>query len=820
MLGMMDIATTQSEISMSLKRKPTQTVDSSANEQSVYNVDASVHNHDHKRQKYAQKGNYRINNNNVNNKQYHGQVVTPESNASTGSNSLYSSTSSSSISNNSTGISTGASSGLPVDQLRKSPYFAGSTVIKHPQAVDIFYQPIPLPRVLGKGTYGRVSYHSVPSLQDNYVVKEMPRIDPDSGGRYLSRAAVPPAMPAPAPPIIMPAQQRVMVPGVGGTEAVVESGSKPQNHNNNNVNNNNNNANNNNNNGNNVRYLVGLGCEFNSVALRETNILSRLQHPNLSVCLSASLTDKSIKCVLPYAGTTLENWIRYDAMMQYNQRMTQAPFIIYQVLQANKYLHWIGVIHNDLKPGNIMINPKTFKITIVDLGAAILDNLLCSQSLCTYSYRAPELFPMPGEEQEIRKTGAAVRYHSIQATPASEVFSMGIIFLELITGQVPFVQLGGEKNRPHNYIQELAVNGQLDFLPIPDEVQTKFFTGTSDTKSFLDLIRQMLSFNPAKRPSIDVILQHRLFNTSRGRWSQHIASYRDEFSAPVLPKHLLNSFHSEMMFQLNPLYLQELDDSRSELLNSSIRSHVWESVFDFCIAMKSLPIYSLAVYLFDQYFSLSTPTKKHQVDQVAYVCLALANDIVDYNVISLRRVYTHMRNVATKSSGNNNISKHQSDVLDKSGGGNATSIATTTIDKQPLPQQPLGKAVPTVASSSSSSSSLSVPSITTTTPTTTSGTFPSLPQLQQHYGDIVQKLRFRIYTRMFDHLILHQRVRSRSEMQYTVTGKIDYHLVKSICLTVPLFLTHTQSQLSQYYLSFEDSRNKAASPPQHTFPVK
>ena len=102
-----------------------------------------------------------------------------------------------------------------------------------------------------------------------------------------------------------------------------------------------------------------------------------------------------------------------------------ATIILYQICRGLEHAHQNGVIHRDLKPANIMIS-NLGQVKILDFGVAHFqteDNLTALGAvLGTYHYMSPE--------QALGK----------KVTPASDVFSLGILFYELLTGMQPFVK--------------------------------------------------------------------------------------------------------------------------------------------------------------------------------------------------------------------------------------------------------------------------------------------------------------------------------------------------------------------------------------------
>ncbi len=102
-----------------------------------------------------------------------------------------------------------------------------------------------------------------------------------------------------------------------------------------------------------------------------------------------------------------------------------AAMIIYHICRGLGYAHERGIVHRDLKPPNIMIS-EIGQVKILDFGIAhfMHDDKITSLGavIGTYSYMSPE--------QALGK----------KVTPTSDIFSLGVLFYELLTGFKPFVK--------------------------------------------------------------------------------------------------------------------------------------------------------------------------------------------------------------------------------------------------------------------------------------------------------------------------------------------------------------------------------------------
>ena len=162
---------------------------------------------------------------------------------------------------------------------------------------------------------------------------------------------------------------------------------------------------------NNLLYkLFKYNCHFNNAH----TILSKLNHQNI-----VNVIDVKDKClVIPYYGKTdLFELIIEKSKLSYQLSM----HIIYQLIQAIKYLHKNKICHLDIKPENIMILPK-YKIKLIDFGSAIkLKNKQLIDTIIpfTESYASPN------------------RVKKLSYDPYGEdIWSIGCVFYTMVVGSM------------------------------------------------------------------------------------------------------------------------------------------------------------------------------------------------------------------------------------------------------------------------------------------------------------------------------------------------------------------------------------------------
>jgi serine/threonine-protein kinase len=183
---------------------------------------------------------------------------------------------------------------------------------------------------------------------------------------------------------------------------------------------------------------------------REASILQQLRHPNI-VRLYSHGRFRNIR----YYAMEFVNGESLDKVMARRGRMSWEEVIALgkQLCSALHHAHDKGIIHRDLKPSNLMVLPNgTVKLT--DFGIAKdLDEKELTSANCTVgtaAYMAPE--QCRGERE---------------LTAKCDLYSMGILFYELVTGRKPFqaetpmdmflLHVQGAFERPSRLVLDLPV---------------------------------------------------------------------------------------------------------------------------------------------------------------------------------------------------------------------------------------------------------------------------------------------------------------------------------------------------------------------------
>lgn len=181
-----------------------------------------------------------------------------------------------------------------------------------------------------------------------------------------------------------------------------------------------------------VYPYLSKGEAFKRVFLEEANALRRLRHPNIVRVLSFSqVGNYSIMVMEMITGGTLRDFLRRRTANDTFVDLTQAADLARQLSDGLHYAHQQGMIHRSLKPENIVLKLATsigeethYTPVLTDFGLARLAEagnvFQTDQPDVTYPYMSPE--QCLGQRLDAR----------------SDIYEMGIVMYEIITGQVPF----------------------------------------------------------------------------------------------------------------------------------------------------------------------------------------------------------------------------------------------------------------------------------------------------------------------------------------------------------------------------------------------
>ncbi len=166
---------------------------------------------------------------------------------------------------------------------------------------------------------------------------------------------------------------------------------------------------------------------------QEAKAAANLSHPNIVTVHDFGLDQKHLFIVMEYMpGTDLKTLIKQKERFS----VTEALELMIQACGGVGYAHRAGLVHCDIKPHNMLVTPEG-RLKVTDFGIA--------RALSTIS---------PDERSEV-VWGSPHYFSPEQASgmppsPASDVYSLGVILYEMLAGRLPFIASdSGELARMH-----------------------------------------------------------------------------------------------------------------------------------------------------------------------------------------------------------------------------------------------------------------------------------------------------------------------------------------------------------------------------------
>lgn len=214
----------------------------------------------------------------------------------------------------------------------------------------------------------------------------------------------------------------------------------------------------------------------------EIRIQAQLDHPNLVRVHYADSEGDTYFFVTEFVpGTDLRKLIRRLGPLSYQA----AALIMQQASEGLEHAHRRGLVHRDIKPGNLLVTPEAV-VKVIDLGLAWYleaDIHAAKQGdrlkiVGTADYLAPET---------IRDPGCIV--------PVSDIYSMGCTLYYAVTGKVPFPG-GNPAEKMQRHLHETPLS--------PEQLQPDL------PKKFVALVAEMMAKDPKQRPPSAAVVAERL----------------------------------------------------------------------------------------------------------------------------------------------------------------------------------------------------------------------------------------------------------------------------------------------------------------------
>ncbi|ORY84908.1 kinase-like domain-containing protein [Protomyces lactucae-debilis] len=237
-------------------------------------------------------------------------------------------------------------------------------------------------------------------------------------------------------------------------------------------------------------------------AIREVKFLREVKHENVIELIDIYSNKQNLNLILEYLEADLEHLIK-DRSILFSTGDVKSWMLM--TLRGLHHLHARFILHRDLKPNNLLLSTTgVLKLAdfglAKDFGAAFVN---MSPNVVTRWYRAPELF-----------LGAK------QYGPGIDMWAVGCIFAELLLRN-PYMPGENDMGQLDLIFKALGTPSKQDWpdvIHLPQYVEFRkherpdprqLFTAASEQE--IDLMQQMLTLDPLKRPTTTDALRHPYF---------------------------------------------------------------------------------------------------------------------------------------------------------------------------------------------------------------------------------------------------------------------------------------------------------------------
>lgn len=213
----------------------------------------------------------------------------------------------------------------------------------------------------------------------------------------------------------------------------------------------------------------------------EAKVQANLSHPNIVPLYNFFKEGETFFMVMEYIdGETLSHRIKRVGLLPPHKCIP----IFVQILSAIDYAHKMGVIHRDIKPSNILLT-KEDVVKVMDFGIA---KIIGDRALTKTGTKMGTIYYMSPEQiQGIKDIDAR-----------SDIYSLGITFFEMLTGQLPYDTNTDSDFRIMQQIVEVQIPSVKKYYPyVPEKVDIAIRKAThknreeryQSCKEFIDFIK-------------------------------------------------------------------------------------------------------------------------------------------------------------------------------------------------------------------------------------------------------------------------------------------------------------------------------------------
>jgi serine/threonine protein kinase len=334
-------------------------------------------------------------------------------------------------------------------------------------------------------------------------------------------------------------------------------------------------------------------------------------NPNRDVLALEFPPPQQIRLQMDNGGINLWNWMKATSVT-HQDRFIRG--ILYQLLHVLATLEGFSMVHNDLKPWNVVINPETGKLVIIDWGSAVLDSHIVefeavrNALLCTLQYAPPEMHPN-------MRGGPRGPLH-----PLNDVFSLGMSMLSFVHRHF------FDKDEVVNHINKHQLSsGECPEFDVwqstlctahcPAHHKDKLTRRAPNLMEAVPLIQRMVTLNPHSRPLASELILHPYFDVVR-HILKPVSEVQESIMHPIVDRGLVLDL--AVLFQKHPA----LNRDKREGVIEGLRRAVARGNLNCRTAL------TLAVSILDRYLVLQKePVSVELYRGTAYAALFVATAV-------------------------------------------------------------------------------------------------------------------------------------------------------------------------------------------------
>lgn len=183
---------------------------------------------------------------------------------------------------------------------------------------------------------------------------------------------------------------------------------------------------------------------------QEAKAAANLSHPNIVTVHDFGLDGERLFIIMEYIpGTNLKSMIREQQVIPTDKALD----LMIQAAQGIGYAHRAGLIHCDIKPHNMLVAPDG-RLKVTDFGIARALTTIQPDEKNAYVWGSPQY--LSPEQAE-----------GLPPSPASDVYSLGIVLYEMVTGKLPFFSKDAtELTRMHKEVLPLSTRNFNPEIPL------------------------------------------------------------------------------------------------------------------------------------------------------------------------------------------------------------------------------------------------------------------------------------------------------------------------------------------------------------------